>query len=170
METLLGQRSTNGDSEKKRPAVPDENGDDRKRQRTIVPMETHSSDVPTALTASYPARQVQKFRYHPAEANANEAGGYRTLLATYADIGAAAEDDPIKVERIKAACHAGGNFVGDYYYQYEVCVETAQLLFLRVSSRRPVVTLSSHALSLSRFHRTVSNHQNQSTMKQIRPS
>ena len=45
---------------------------------------------------------------------------YRVLLATYADIDAASEDDVEKGKKIEAACKAGGDFVGGYYYQYEV--------------------------------------------------
>jgi hypothetical protein len=63
-------------------------------------------------------RQIQKFRYvMPDTAKAKSEPGYRLLLATYADADAAAEDDPEKVVAIESAC---GNFVGDYYYQYEV--------------------------------------------------
>jgi hypothetical protein len=45
---------------------------------------------------------------------------YRVLVATYADLEAASEDDPEKAEAIEAACQAGGGFMGDYFYQYEV--------------------------------------------------
>lgn len=47
-------------------------------------------------------------------------GGYRVLLATYANLDAAAEDDQDRRLAIEAACRAGGDFVGDHYYQYEV--------------------------------------------------
>lgn len=60
-------------------------------------------------------RQVQKFRY----VLEKKGPGYRILLATFANVAAAAEDDLVKLEHITQACDAGGNFVGDYYYQYE---------------------------------------------------
>ena len=66
-------------------------------------------------------RQVQKFRYvEPQNISNSKDLGYRILLATFADIGAAAEDDAEKRKQIENACEAGGGFVGKYYYQYEV--------------------------------------------------
>ena len=59
------------------------------------------------------SRQIQKFVYI-------EDGSYRKLLATYADLQAAGEDDSVKEQSIKHACESGGNFVGKYYYQFEV--------------------------------------------------
>jgi hypothetical protein len=58
-------------------------------------------------------RQVQKFRYvDPDLASANgSTQGYRLLLATFADVEAAAEDDVEKASRIEAACRSGGGFV-----------------------------------------------------------
>lgn len=64
-------------------------------------------------------RQVQKFVFLPPPEN--ESGpGYRTLLATYANVRAAAEDDDDKYKRIWSACESGGNFVDQYYYQFFV--------------------------------------------------
>lgn len=58
-------------------------------------------------------RSVQKFAY--------DAGGdHRTLLATFVDVPAAAEDDPRRRVAVRTACDIGGDFVGRYYYQYEV--------------------------------------------------
>jgi hypothetical protein len=73
------------------------------------------------------ARPVQKFRYvMPEISRSNDPGGlskslgYRVLLATYVDVSAAADDDPEQTHLIQSACQSGGNFVGQYYYQYEV--------------------------------------------------
>jgi hypothetical protein len=70
-------------------------------------------------------RTVQKFRYMSPTINSNEGkgtsmAGYRQLIATYVDVTAAAEDDPDRQQLIENACRSGGNFVGEYYYQYEV--------------------------------------------------
>jgi hypothetical protein len=64
------------------------------------------------------ARQVQKFLFLPPDNKTDP--GYRTLLATYANVNAAAEDNPAKVKLISKACNDGGNFVGKYYYQFMV--------------------------------------------------
>jgi hypothetical protein len=57
-------------------------------------------------------RQVQKFRYVDSDhASANgSTQGYRLLLATFADVEAAAEDDLEKASRIEVACRSGGGF------------------------------------------------------------
>lgn len=66
-------------------------------------------------------RQVQKFRYaRPLDKNNDKDLGYRYLLATFADVDAASEDDSEKATKIEEACQAGGGYVGKYYYQYEV--------------------------------------------------
>jgi len=66
-------------------------------------------------------RQVQKFRYAaPVNKKGNKDIGYRYLLATFADVASAAEDDVEKAKQIEEACQAGGGYVGKYYYQYEV--------------------------------------------------
>jgi hypothetical protein len=63
-------------------------------------------------------RQVQKFLFLPPDNKTDP--GYRTLLATYANVNAAAEDNPDKLKLISKACNDGGNFVGKYYYQFMV--------------------------------------------------
>ena len=60
-------------------------------------------------------RAVQKFVYH-ADAD------YRTLLATYVNVAAAAMDTVVDATDIQTACDHGGGFVGTYYYQFEVSV------------------------------------------------
>ena len=79
---------------------------------------------------------VQKFRYVDPITKANgskAAPGYRILLATYADASVAAEDDPEKASLIQTACQAGGDYVGDFFYQYEVRRSFEQLWVLRLS-------------------------------------
>ena len=68
-------------------------------------------------------RQVQKFLFLPPPENEN-GPGYRTLLATYANVRAAAEEDNDKSKLIWRACENGGNFVGNYYYQFFVSTAT----------------------------------------------
>jgi hypothetical protein len=64
---------------------------------------------------------VQKFRYVQASHDrGHPATGYRELLATYVDVAAAAEDDLEKSSKVADACNRGGDFVGNYFYQYEV--------------------------------------------------
>jgi hypothetical protein len=87
----------------------------------------------TAPTATGYLRGVQKFRYVPgssslvatdntkSQTNHQTTPGYRILLATYCDIEAAAEtSDQNMAVAIQTACERGGDFVGDYYYQYQV--------------------------------------------------
>jgi hypothetical protein len=88
---------------------------------SAVPDQAGSSVSPQTPVASAHKRQVQKFRYvEPKEMENSKDQGYRVLLATFADIAAASEDDPEKGKLIEDACQAGGGFVGNYYYQYEV--------------------------------------------------
>jgi hypothetical protein len=79
-----------------------------------------AEEVGKLLTPGH-LRQVQKFRYVPPTSKKNAADiGYRILLATYADIEAASEDDQEAARRIDKACQGGGGYVGKYYYQFEV--------------------------------------------------
>lgn len=70
---------------------------------------------------------VEQFRYVP-QINA-QSPGYRILVATYADIDAAAQFDATKADEIRTACESGGNWVvssnnnnssSKFYYQYQV--------------------------------------------------
>lgn len=83
-----------------------------------VKYENDSSNPPTPDGMEL-HRQVQKFRFVENQ-DGNSNLGYRILLATYANTDAAAEDDDEKARQIDEACRLGGNFVGEYYYQYEV--------------------------------------------------
>jgi hypothetical protein len=88
--------------------------DNRKRQKN-EPTSVASNSAPSQETKY--SQQVQKFRYIEGTTSSQ---GYRLLVATYADVDAASEEDPDKAKEIETACVAGGNFVGRYYYQYEV--------------------------------------------------
>ena len=82
-----------------------------------------------AKEAASHQRQVQKFRYAgPADKNNDKDLGYRYLLATFADVEAASEDDSVKAKKIEEACQAGGGYVGKYYYQYEVRTDSRSSL------------------------------------------
>jgi len=61
--------------------------------------------------------QVQKFKYYKETKNTS---GYRVILATYANVLEASHGDDELFDKIKSACDEGGNWVGRYYYQYEV--------------------------------------------------
>jgi len=78
-------------------------------------------------------RTVQKFKYvngrgeqkrkgevSMTTTRTSEDSGYRILLATYVDVNAASEDDIERQSKILSACDSGGDWVGNYYYQYEV--------------------------------------------------
>jgi hypothetical protein len=77
-------------------------------------------------SASYNDTEVQKYMFLPPNRDTNNSNttrsgpGYRTLLATYANVHAAAEEDDTKTKLILKACKEGGNFVGRYYYQFQV--------------------------------------------------
>lgn len=101
-------------ADQKRPAADQLSEAARKR---VKPDNVDSTSVLGEMDV---VRHVQKFRYVQPEGNGSSQG-YRLLLATYADVSAAAEDDADRERRIKAACESGGNFVGGYFYQYEVC-------------------------------------------------
>lgn len=75
------------------------------------------SKIASASSPSSPSQVVQKYRWVAAN---DSAGEHRVLLASYMDVAAAAEDDPELHHAIDMACRSGGNFVGPYYYQYEV--------------------------------------------------
>jgi hypothetical protein len=100
-------------------------------QQDPVTVSSPSASLPTntasaaAVVDGQTSLQVQKFRYVEQPASDNNGGqlftgGYRLLLATYANVEAAAEDNKQLMSSIRLACQAGGNFVGDYYYRYEV--------------------------------------------------
>ena len=72
-------------------------------------------------TAPMIPQTIQKFRYvEPQQSAVGPNVGYRILLATYASVDAASEDDAEKGKRIELACKTGGGFVGNHYYQNEV--------------------------------------------------
>ena len=70
-----------------------------------------------SITPGHVERQVQKFRFIQGD---KEETDYRLLLATFANADAAADDNPEQKLAITNACNSGGDFVGKYYYQYEV--------------------------------------------------
>ena len=67
-------------------------------------------------------RPVQKFKFVrlPQTGKTDADPGYRELIATYCSIEAATEDNRDKSLAIQEACDKGGDWYGDYYYQYEV--------------------------------------------------
>ena len=80
-----------------------------------IPSATHThSDAGTIPST----QQIQKYKY--VESSIGKSSDYRVLLATFASVDAAAEDDLERSKAIRAACQSGGDFVGNYYYQYEV--------------------------------------------------
>jgi hypothetical protein len=104
-----------------------------KRSKMQPPTAAATAVAETAPTATGYLRGVQKFRYVPGSScfvaadntksptNCQTTPGYRILLATYCDIEAAAEtSDQNMAAAIQTACERGGDFVGDYYYQYQV--------------------------------------------------
>jgi hypothetical protein len=76
--------------------------------------------------SSSATHQVEKFRY-VVDDDPNQA--YREFLATFAHVEAAADGDPVKMKSIQAACDSGGDFVGEYYFQYEVQMSRSLIFF-----------------------------------------
>ena len=133
-----------GSGSKKRPALhasPSnaDGGGEPKRRRSgggvgsVVRAATHATTPGGNLPLQHlppspqqqPRRQVQKFAYRDygnggVGGGAAVGGGCRTLVATYLDVESASEGDAGKRLRIESACNAGGNYVGEYYYRYEV--------------------------------------------------
>ena len=92
-----------------------------------TPMIAQSSGPPSrgSEKTSPAMQQVQKFQFM--EGSNGTSSEYRILLATYLNAEAAAEDDEERMKLIEAACQSGGDFVGKYYYQYEVSSNPALL-------------------------------------------
>lgn len=65
------------------------------------------------------ARAIQKFQYVPGNPKDELDPGYRILIATYVNFEAAAEGLEEKENAISKACECGGDFVGQFYYQFE---------------------------------------------------
>lgn len=130
--------SGGADGDKKRPGTTNDTpGGELSAKRIKLEHGGSSAATPDAISsnvtttaggsdANQPAslghqRQVQKFRYaQPKDKKNDKDLGYRYLLATFADVGAASEDDPEKARQLEEACQAGGGYVGKYYYQYEI--------------------------------------------------
>lgn len=77
---------------------------------------------------------ILKFRYVESvgiqKPNANS--DYRVLLATYANVDAASEGDPKRAHAISNACVSGGDFVDDFFYQFEGRFEKNFTRFLNI--------------------------------------
>jgi hypothetical protein len=125
----LDDHGENGDRKRARLLVHN-NGDEPRNESALTPAAMKN---PPTTTSVIPSRPVQKFQYLPPPSTAatysvtTEGGddeakgpGYRVLLATYADLPAAVQDVPTRARAVENACQAGGGFVGDFYYQYEV--------------------------------------------------
>jgi hypothetical protein len=90
------------------------------QKQASAPLDTKSDRQPKrrkVQTGDGDLREVEKFRYVE---GSPQTQGFRILLATYIGVEAAAEGSAKSVSSIKAACDQGGDFVGDYYYQYQV--------------------------------------------------
>ena len=96
------------EEDRKRPAETAEDEPSLKRLKV--------TDAPTEKARETVLQTIQKFRYVDGEGSLP---GYRILLATYANVQAASEDDAEKEQQIEKVCQEGGGFVGSYYYQYE---------------------------------------------------
>lgn len=86
----------------------------------------HNDSSDTRSIQCFKDIEVQKFKYIPSDQGRD---GYRILLATYANVLAASEDQDEKALKIHNACECGGNFVGPYYYQYLTEYRTLQSKF-----------------------------------------
>ena len=71
-------------------------------------------------------KQIQKFQYLTSS-EGEDGPGYRDLIATYANANAACENNYLRKKIIEEACENGGNFVGNFYYQYEINDKTLQV-------------------------------------------
>jgi len=93
---------------------------DAKRQRTDVSDSGKNSSESIVLEDDN--KSVEKLRLiEPKGSSAHNTNGqpYRELVATYASISAASEDDKERALLIQDACRSGGGWVGKYYYHYE---------------------------------------------------
>jgi hypothetical protein len=137
-----------------------ENGD-HKRAKT-------SESASIKLPASAKDSAVQKFRYVSSSPSTETASDYRVLVATFCDVNEASNGDPEQAERILAACEAGGNFFGSYYYQYEVLPATLTSQKAKASAFEMRTSMGLHSFlqdtKLPAFH-PLSNLQSGSSHK-----
>lgn len=121
--------STNNNKRSADDADMDESESSTKRARqNILPDSAISSGEPSTKQNKNlrqqveETRAVQKFRFvlPSNDGKGSKTSGYRLLIATYVDVAAAGDDNPDREQLIETACRSGGNFVGEYYYQYEV--------------------------------------------------
>ena len=68
-------------------------------------------------TVAVESRKVEQYQYVPKN---DKFPGYRNLLATYVNVSAAAQFDTEKELRVKEACDNGGDYVDEFYFQYQV--------------------------------------------------
>jgi hypothetical protein len=134
MEALLGQKkqaaaaappinTTMVERPSKRP----------KRDQTTAAAAAATTGTSTVTTD---LRGVQKFRFVPGSSAwttdtknpKNQTMGYRMLVATYSDVEAAAEGSDQSMAAIQTACEQGGDFVGAFYYQYQVRIRVQCLI------------------------------------------
>lgn len=108
MEALAAEREAEKSPSQKRKS---------KRQKVDASKDTTSTDT----------REVEKFRFVPR--SSPSVPGYRILLATFNGIDAASEGNKEYFNLIKSACDRGGNFVGDFYYQYRVRYQDTFVLY-----------------------------------------
>jgi hypothetical protein len=125
----VDDRDSNGVGNGQKRVADEENAHDTTGGRLDAPQKRQRSDdgepdfVLSTDTIHHPlvhtgsCHQVQKFCYVKGVGPNND---YRELLATFAHVAAAGEDDPSLIKRIEDACNAGGDYVNSYYYQYEV--------------------------------------------------
>jgi hypothetical protein len=133
-------------SENKRKGVSDDTNSSSKRARLDAVPDPVSSNQLTKYKKPPVQKldksgQVQKYRYVlPSDDDDNtEAHGYRELIATFVDVAAAAEYNQELEQQIEFACRSGGNFVGKFYYQYEVLL---LFLFVHIVFRVALLTTS----------------------------
>lgn len=90
---------------------------DAKRQRTDV--SDSGKDSSERIVLEDDNKSVEKLRLIEPKGSSTNGQPYRELVATYASISAASDDDKERALLIQDACRSGGGWVGKYYYHFE---------------------------------------------------
>lgn len=95
--------------------------DDENKQAASFQKNENDLNIDIDVDDDSDHRSIQKFQYVdlPVTETNPSGEGYRVLLATFCNAKEAASHDAMQRKRILSACDRGGDFCGEYYYQYE---------------------------------------------------
>ena len=123
MKSLASRIEGNNDDDGDNDITTKDQEPEAKRQKTDTSTaSSNDKNISESFALGDDNRAVEKLRLvEPADSSTDKNNGqpYRELVATYASISAASEDDQEKALVIQEACRSGGGWVGKYYYHFE---------------------------------------------------